>query len=108
MENQNKKAPKSGSERKLSLLDRKRRSDFRALKERGKIKTEQFDREQLEQLGNHLLILCDGFLKSGRVLTNTEMLVVIDAENLLKVIDLLLSETTDYGHFYDLIKKSSF
>lgn len=82
-----------------------KRRGFRKLKKQNKITPEQFDRAELERLGVELKEFCVRFYKTGRVLTDTEHFAIIDAEEVIRTIDLLLSEDTDYGYIDKITAK---
>lgn len=72
---------------------------WRKVKEKGTIKLTAEERSNLERLGKDLSLFCEWFKTSGRVLSNSEMVAVIDAEHLIDTLSLILSEDTDYGYF---------
>ena len=92
----------------MLLYNRRRQKVVRDLKESGKIKPEQFDRKNLEQLGVLLIKFCKNVKSSERVLTNVEQITIIEAESLIGFLDLLLSEKTEHGYLQEYYEKSSF
>lgn len=72
---------------------------WRKVKKKGIIKLTAEERSELEGLGNDLSLFCEWFKTSGRVLSNSEMMAVIDAEHLIDTLSLILSEDTEYGYF---------
>ncbi len=82
----------------------KKQNRFRKLKESGKIKPEQFDKEQLEQLGILLIKFCEAMNREARILTNMEQFSIIEAEHVIDTVDLLLSENMEYGYLDKFMK----
>ena len=82
----------------------KKQNRFRKLKEIGKINPEQFDKEQLEQLGILLIKFCESFKNVNRVLTAAEQFAIIEVEHVIDTVDLLLSENTEYGYLDKFMK----
>lgn len=76
-----------------------KRRTFRKLKQKGKIKPEQFDREKLEQLGVQLIEFYEMMTKTRRLhLMEMEKSALSEIFGLMDTIDLILSEETDYGY----------
>ena len=76
-----------------------KRRTFRKLKQKGKIKPEQFDREKLEQLGVLLMEFIDMMYNPDRItFTQMERWSISSAYEVTDTIDLILSEETDYGY----------
>ena len=84
-----------------------RRKKIRSLKKDGKIKPEQFKKEELEQLGVLLIKFCAQIKKGseGRLLTFFEHIAILDAESLFAFIDLVLSDETEYGYLQAYYEK---